>query len=237
MNCPKASLRIRNDAFSFVEILIVFALVAVAVTIGFFAVGRASKNAKEAHCIARMRQVAAALIAYSTDHQSRIPPRNKPDPAQPGKYIPATLWFQVLRAGGYTPMGPFSEKSLHVCPEYATVPVPSGQESYGLRRWRSPGGVPDVSQSLLSITNRSDFFILACSVNTVTQRQGYCIDGYGEACVRSDTRGRVKTLFADGHVAIAPASYFEDLHLRQADYHVGNQAYKVNVGTPSNYSN
>lgn len=232
---PPRNFHTRNTAYSLVEVLTVIAVLAILVAISTSIINKASRNMKEVRCIKRMQQTGVALLTYAADHQSRIPPRIEPDPENPGKYLGTTYWFQVLRTGGYTPAEPFTEKSVHICPEYATTPVPKGQEAYGLRRWRSPGGPPDTSQNLLSIENPSDFFILACSVNTITQRQGYCIDGYGEACVRSDIEGRVKTLFADGHVQVTSAIYFQDLHLRQADYHVGNQAYRVETGTPSNY--
>lgn len=225
----KAAPLARQAGFSLLEILLAFAIIVVILLIGLGVTQQGRKNAKEMQCINNLRQLGSALFAYANDHHSRIPPRVQPDPDKPGYYLGASIWFEALRAGGYSPAGPFTRQSIHVCPEFAVEPTPAGMEAYGLRRWRSEGSAPDLSQSLLAIENRADFFLVAESYNTASSRQGYCIDGYGQWKVNAVSRKLVKTLFADGHVAYKPPSYFADLHLRQARFHVGSSAYQVHI--------
>ncbi len=215
----------RREAFTLLELLLTLLVMAVILLIGLGVTRQGRREAVGVQCVSRLRQIGVALFAYANDHHHRIPPRVQHDPKGVGYYPGAPIWFEALRAGGYTPSGPFTMQSLHFCPEF--LPPTGGMEAYGLRRWRSPGGAPDISQSLLSIENRADFFLMAESYNHSTGRQGYCIDGYSQWRVNAADGRRVKALFADGHVAIKEPSYFGDLHLRQAPYHVGSLPYQV----------
>ncbi len=219
--------RFARYGFSVMELLLVVLVAAVLLALVMPVVSSARARVVSTRCIHNLQQVGAALLAYSVDHRSLIPPRIEEDPENPGQNLSGTYWHQVLRAKGYLPRYGEEESNAararaqrqgaHFCP---SLPSKGGsEEAYGMRRWRTPGGAMDTTQNLSVLENRADFFLLADSYKPATETQGYSLGGGSTAYrIHLVHGGRANALFADGHVEAKGRDYFVTLPVRQKAY-------------------
>lgn len=219
--------RFQRGGFSAVELIAALLIITILAILVVPAYKGLVKKGYTAKCTSNLRQIGSAFFAYSGDNGGKIPPRIEPKPDQPGIYVSGTYWHQVLRRGGY--FGPTAPEDsnkqraavqrtgVHFCPEIPSTGT--SDEAYGMRRWRAPGQSIDTSQTLVSLTNPSDFFILTDSYETTTKKQGYSL-GTGQSGwrIRFTHSGRANTLFADGHVALMDRAYFDSVPARQSAY-------------------
>lgn len=84
--------RHRFRGITLVEILVVVCIIAVLAFIGFPMVSRMRERSDGATCVANLRQVGAAILMYSVDHNNKLPPLE-----QRGEGI----WPMVLARAGY----------------------------------------------------------------------------------------------------------------------------------------
>lgn len=89
---PRAS----HKAFTLVELLVVIGIIAVLIAILLPTLGKAREQAKTTQCLSNLRQIGAAMIAYSADNKGYI---------VPGGYSEgfSQLWFQILMDAKYLP--------------------------------------------------------------------------------------------------------------------------------------
>lgn len=216
------------------EVLICISILSILVILITPAYKGALDRGRNAKCVSNLRQIGAALFAYSADHQSKIPPRIEPNPNAPGEYLSGTYWHQVLRRQGYFgPPPPEGNKDqiiaaqktgVHFCPDIPSTGT--SDEAYGMRRWKSPGQPLDTSESLTSLPTPADFFLLTDSYMTSTKKQGYSL-GQGSSSwrIRFGHSQKANTLFADGHVAAMSREYFDSVPVRQAEYGYSTEKY------------
>lgn len=233
----------RIHAFSLVEMLVVTAVVLVLLGLSLSVVSSLQEKGKSVKCLQNLKSVGASLFAYVADHQQMVPPRNLGlyrDPADPS--LPPPLerpWVNRLIIQGYA-----DNPDIFYCPSFtpynnrlSPTPLPhlNRIRTYGIRTWTAPGtigwgtGIPSQEEhkSLALIDEPGDFFLV---VDTVWTHPNYKSQGYGinpgmgaEQLIHLRHSGQANALFADGHVASKPESYFAELHLpnRQQRYSGG----------------
>lgn len=237
---------VSGGGFTLLEIILVAAIVAVLLILGFSGVMNLQKLSRETQCASNLRQVGAALFAYIGEHNGQVPPRNlgtfrdsKDRPPEGQR-----AWHARLINFGY-----MKESDAFFCPSFfprrlkdATKTLTEGLgggETYAIRMWTAPGtGWGDnreEHQPLNAIREPGDFFLLVDSVWTNPQwkSQGYgIVPDSPEQFAHLRHRGKANTFFADGHVERKGPEYFADLGLpnRQADYTGGkNRVYNTIV--------
>ncbi len=97
-------------AFTLIELLVVVAIIAILAALLLPTIGMVRDAAKNTGCMANLRQISMAYVAFAGDHANNLPNsnlgpnRNQPDPAQVSDYIPTTYrtWTCTSRkfAGG-----------------------------------------------------------------------------------------------------------------------------------------
>jgi len=217
-------------AFTLVELLVVVALVAALMLLGLAALEAARRSSLDARCSNNLRQLGVSIFAYSQDHQGCTPPRLLAQGTIPEAH---RYWHRALRYLGYlnTPLVNARKASIHYCPAFtyntSDLDYGTNDQAYGLRRWHAPGREWDFSQKLSILEKPSEFFLLVDSYHMLNEEQAYFVRG-GDTTwrVRLTHGGRANTLFADGHLAPMPRSYFESVHLTQAEY-TESKAYRV----------
>jgi prepilin-type N-terminal cleavage/methylation domain-containing protein/prepilin-type processing-associated H-X9-DG protein len=131
-------------AFTLVELLVVIGIIALLISILLPALARARDQAQTVKCESNLRQIAQALISYSTDNRGRL----IPDMVQTGDgliYPQGFFWANALVAqkylqattGDVTPTGaaapiPKVGNDVFVCPNCIT-------DSFSLGAWTSQG--------------------------------------------------------------------------------------------------
>jgi len=66
----------RRRAFTFIELTVVFTVVAILAAILFPVFARAREAARKSNCAANLSQIGLALQLYARDHDGRFPPRD-----------------------------------------------------------------------------------------------------------------------------------------------------------------
>lgn len=211
--------KVRWHAFTLIESLIVVAIISILGALLFPMAQKALSSAKSAQCVSRQKQVGAALLSYSADHNGLIPPRYGVGTTK--------MWHDFLCEGGYLgPKGGSSreeqkKQGIFFCPDF-----PLGRTgdlmSYGMRRWRTPGAKDlDDTQNLRILPNPSNFWLIADSIFITGETQGYFI-GTGESpwAIRFSHADRANTLFADGHVEPKSREYFDEARVEQSNFGV-----------------
>jgi type II secretory pathway pseudopilin PulG len=85
--CLRRSSRFKVDAFSFAEIVVVVAILAVLLTFVLVGVARARASARSAQCVNNLRQIGQAFQSYAVSNAGRLP-----DPTSL-----ETTWESLLR--------------------------------------------------------------------------------------------------------------------------------------------
>ena len=97
---------VMQSAFTLIELLVVISIIALLIGILLPALGAARKTARDIQCKSGMRQFGIAMIAYSTDNDSRFPSELGNDPNAPsseiGKYR-ERFWYSEPVIGPYIP--------------------------------------------------------------------------------------------------------------------------------------
>jgi len=65
--------KLKQDAFSLIELLVAIAIIAILAGILIPTIGHVRKSAKSAECVSRIRQLVIASKAYGNEHQGRPP--------------------------------------------------------------------------------------------------------------------------------------------------------------------
>lgn len=63
-----------HRGISLMEILVVIAIIMVLASVGFSAFGRMRSQAKSVVCMGNLKQVGAAMLSYSADHNNQVVP-------------------------------------------------------------------------------------------------------------------------------------------------------------------
>ena len=80
----------RHVGFTLIELLVVIAIIAILASLLLPALARAKAVAKRIGCINNQRQLATALILYTSDHSDWLPSNGQVDPPSPNR----KLWVQ-----------------------------------------------------------------------------------------------------------------------------------------------
>lgn len=112
-----SSARRNRRGFTLVELLVVITIIVVLAAISFSVVGKMRNQAKSMVCIGNLKQLGAAIITYSVDHNDQMLPLqgNKADGSR------GDIWPVILAKAGYlweTPnVGPLPcGKGVWTCP-------------------------------------------------------------------------------------------------------------------------
>ncbi|HUB27131.1 MAG TPA: type II secretion system protein, partial [Tepidisphaeraceae bacterium] len=130
----KPNLPRRRAGFTLVELLVVIGIIALLVAILLPALNRARRQANAIQCASNMKQIAMALINYTSDNQGRLILGNvdmQPDPVNKNFYPDGWGWAAELVQLGY----------IKGIPNYYTVASPTG----GGNGFPPPGYVPSSS--------------------------------------------------------------------------------------------
>ncbi len=147
MNRPSRS-RIRNGAFSLVELLIVMGVMTLLLMMALQVQTLVTEQSRTARCLQQLRGIGLALSSYAMDHQRQYPPTSgflRKEWVQAG-------WAEFLQAGGYLQQAKVAfcpsldvtayAEADHLSAEHPAVPGKSlGHFTYGLRS-DHPGKVP-----------------------------------------------------------------------------------------------
>ncbi|MFH0908545.1 MAG: prepilin-type N-terminal cleavage/methylation domain-containing protein [bacterium] len=237
----------RSSGFTLMELLLVIGIIAILAGLLFPALNAASAKAKEAKCMAHVRQWGSAISLYAADNQGVFPGRgpdaNNADPAA------TNGWFNVVAA--YMSSEPVSnlnassrmprprEKSPFICPQARSEPALSGDKttyysSYGINWWLdadsrgcSGSGGSAFTQALrVSQVSKPSVFVVLAEMPTDAA-------GYGAPCTyirkmglpaSGDAfrhTGRANLAFADGHAAGFAKSKIYDASIASAYWNFG----------------
>ncbi|HEY9250367.1 MAG TPA: prepilin-type N-terminal cleavage/methylation domain-containing protein [Rariglobus sp.] len=216
--------------FTLVELLAVVAILGILAGLVIGVIGRAKETANSAKCASNLHQIGIGLLAYASDHKGMITGRSYAEEFKPDGTSTFSHWYRRLGRGGYVDKSnQLGDSPIFYCPSFPpTAPTDDSVDDpenvfyrYGMRNWVPPdGSIPLNDETRLlplnSIENPADFFLVADSIYTTTQTQGYSIpQGSTTWGIHLRHNGKANTLFADGHVAAMDADYFNKLYLRQ----------------------
>ena len=93
----------KKDAFSLTELLVAFVIVAVIIGILIPAIAKTKDSAKQAKCVANLKQIGVAMVAYSNDNGQRTPgpPPTDPNVGKDFVYVYQNVMWGKLFDGGY----------------------------------------------------------------------------------------------------------------------------------------
>lgn len=133
----------RKNAFTLVELLVVIGIIAVLISVLLPALNKARSQANVVKCASNIRQLAQALVNYSSENKGRFPPNiGALIPTPPAGQPTANQWFDVDRIGRYLPKGtqpsatslnPTIGGGAFLCP----TDIDDAQRSYSMNIWAS----------------------------------------------------------------------------------------------------
>lgn len=204
----------------------------------FFPLARGfQEQGKLSRCTNNLQQIGVALLAYAADNGGNLPPRSLGLLRPTGVSKPPgdeRTWAQRLYKFGY-----LTNPDAFYCPSFfpksnaeARRKVEAGaSEIYGYRVWITPGEdwqgeAREEHRKLNAIKEPADFFLVVDSFWTADgwESQGYSITPASqEQLVHLRHRNQANTLFADGHVALKGAGYFDEVTLPQKQQEYGGE--------------
>lgn len=223
-------------AFGVVEMLVVFAVVAVLAVLLLPALSGVRERGVNADCVSNLRQISVAVLLYANDHQGQYPPNRTNRLFWDDKYTAGVHWQDQLEP--YLPGYTYKEKSVSTrsyrdaapfwCPADLKRKEVHPWQSYGVNRERGGGpddpaafkpenlriaAEPNPAQCLyLAEATRGDLSTSNISAKAWPfGKNSLEVIPDGATQVRIDFRhsGRANVLFVDGHVtAFTP----EQLH-------------------------
>ena len=233
-----------RDGFTLVEVLSCVVIILVLAALLMTCAPSIIASAQSTKCTANLRQIGAALGAYTADHNGKILPRFADDvPSGEPKG-----WPRRLQSLGY-----IDNPEVFYCPSFfphnsheATKPITGdASQAYGMRVWSLPGarlgnvgGGMNYHKPVASVKDPANFFIVA---DSVWIGSGWDSQGYGITPGNSSQRVHLRharmanALFLDGHVEAKPADYFETLHLpeNQKEYMLSTPTLSLEIFTTS----
>ena len=204
-------MRVRDEAFTLVELLTVIAIILVLGSLLMAEVSKVGDSERQTECVSNLRQWAAALHLYAADHDGFTPRRgqgvqpfwmtDRPDDwfnALP-PYLGIPSYSDQVKSGH--PALP-TDKSVFVCPAAIRETVYPNFLCYGMNMYLSPWIRPEPHR-LSELPNPSQLVFLAdgpggwCS--TIPSSLGYS--------VKARHNGRANVVFIDGHLQSFDGGY------------------------------
>ncbi len=205
--------KVDRRALSMVEVLVALAIVFVLVLLGGASFSVAGKRSREVACLGNLKQVAAALLAYTVENNGKFPRSVFRDPSILPPHYPNVFWSDLLIRHHYV-----ATKELFFCPEQKER-APNlflAYSGYGVNRYglmpneADPAGYQPARMVQLKYPSR-----VAMLAETEVPSQEY--DGWYEfypryaSLTRPDDRelsiyprhgARAAVAYADGHVTM-----------------------------------
>lgn len=228
----------KNSAFTLVELLVTIAIIGILVVLSTLGIRVAIEKSLSAKCMGNLKQIGAALTAYTGENNGKVPAR----------YVDANVSGEKGWATRLFKLGYIDNPDVFLCPSFfprnsmeATkkVATTDAAQAYGMRSWTVPGtdwdGGTSKDKPLAAVEKPSQFFIVADSVWLAA---GWYSQGYG---ITPGSAGQfvhlrhdrlANTLFLDGHVEPKAAEYFERLgDADQQKAYNGNRVLKIGTTT------
>jgi prepilin-type N-terminal cleavage/methylation domain-containing protein/prepilin-type processing-associated H-X9-DG protein len=139
----------QRAAFTFVELLVVLAVIALLVCVSIPALAGVKGQTKTAHCVSNLRQFTLAMLTYGQENNDKLPQFNGIWPWDvPTTFIGELSNFGARREHMYCPAFPEQNYDGHwnLFPDYRIIgyalTLPGGAFVPVLRQWQNPTIVP-----------------------------------------------------------------------------------------------
>jgi len=107
--------RLRNRAFTLVELLVVIGIIAVLISVLLPALSSARSQAKSVQCLSNLRQIGTACVMYMQAHKGVCPPVRFAREAD-NAWTPGGFWANFLNEGKYLRGNAGLNSNIFLCP-------------------------------------------------------------------------------------------------------------------------
>ncbi len=194
--------KVRAAAFTVIEALAAFGLLALLAVFLFPVFKGAREQTRAAQCVSNLRVLGSAVLLHAGEnHGKSVVSYLDPTLSPTGQGL---LWHVDLQRLGYLPA---SSGSL-VCPSENPFKlnntVDAGMYTYGMRRWNSDRPYYSPAYERARTPNPSRYLLLADSFKPALNRQFYYItrtsNNYGPEQIHARHNKRAHIFLADGSV-------------------------------------
>lgn len=207
-------MKLRDSAFTLIELLIVIAIIAILAAILFPVFAQARSKARQASCTSNLKQISLATLQYVQDYDETFPFSNytpNADTTGNSNVTWQALVDPYIKANFPTSVGsatPDKVTSVFVCPEFDK----SGRDS----------STPSYRPALSYVTNRYVFGTFALNVAEARRNPSLAVGELEEVArlvLFSETRGRC--VWTDGIDNPADYTAIPDGRVCSAEYFTG----------------
>ncbi|MCX6970222.1 MAG: prepilin-type N-terminal cleavage/methylation domain-containing protein [Verrucomicrobia bacterium] len=189
----KTTRRVREAAFTLMEVLIVVAIVAILAAILVPVAGKMSEAGRATKCMSNLRQLHSVLMLYANDNNQMLP---SPDVNASPDSQSATHWFR--RLDPYIPQQ--DRMKILTCPSAKGFQAGGWATAYGMNYYLGK----DQDWQTLSVEQKSQVILLADAIiNPAWHSAASAIFEDGGPFTKTVDlrhRGKANFLFLDGHV-------------------------------------